>query len=74
MSWNYAKLRGRIKEYGYTQKTLANTININSSTLSEKLNNKYEFTVDEINAICKCLKIPKVEIGEYFFAQKVQKN
>ena len=73
MEFNYGKLLGRIKECGFTQRTLAKEIGINPSTLSEKLNNKYAFTMAEMDKICKKLNIPKSEIGVYFFDKKVQK-
>lgn len=74
MAFNYAKLRGKIKECGITQKALAEKIGSDSSTISAKLNNKYSFSMNEIDAICKVLDIPKDEIGAYFFTHKVQKS
>lgn len=74
MAFNYAKLLGRIRECGLTQRFLAKKIGINEGTLSAKLNNQFAFTVTEMNAICKALDIPKSEIGVYFFDEKVQKN
>ena len=71
MEFNYSKLLGRIKECGFTQKTLAKSIGISNSTLSAKLNNKNAFTVTETADICRLLGISKHEIGEYFFAEKV---
>lgn len=74
MKFNYLKLLGRIKECGFTQRTLAKAIGISNSTLSAKLNNKNAFTATEIAAICRLLDIAKHEVGEYFFAEEVQKN
>ena len=74
MEFDYSKILGRIKECGFNQTKLAKQIGISVSTLSEKLNNKYAFTMKEINEICKTLGIPKLEIGIYFFAEKVQKS
>ena len=71
MAFNYGKLLGRMKEMGLTQQALATKIGSNSPMMSAKLNNKYTFTVKEIEAICKVLDIPKDEIGLYFFTQKV---
>lgn len=71
MAFDYAKLLGRMKEMGLTQSALATKIGSNSPTMSEKLNNKYTFSVKEIEAICRVLDIPKNEIGLYFFTQKV---
>lgn len=67
MQFNYSKLLGRFREYGLTQKDVAIRIGIRPTTLSQKLNNKFSFTSDEIDAICKLLDIPNEEIGIYFF-------
>lgn len=67
MRFNYAKLLGRFKEYGFTQRDVAAQIGINSVTMSLKLNNKANFTAPEIDAICRLLDIAKDEIGIYFF-------
>lgn len=67
MTRSYNKLIGRIKELGLTQYDLAKKINVNKSTLSNKLNGKSEFTVKEIDDICRELNISNAEIGLYFF-------
>lgn len=69
MIYNYSKLLGRIKECGLTQEQLANEIGINKATLSAKLNNKFSFNSDEMDAICRVLDISPEEIGSYFFAR-----
>ena len=74
MEFNYAKLRGRIKEYGLTHEDLANKINIAQSTFSAKLNNKYDFTITEIKAISNVLEISRDEIGLYFFYPNSSEN
>ena len=66
--YNYSKLLGRIREYGLTQAELATKIGVNRCTLSAKLNNQYNFSADEMDAICAVLDIPNDEIGKYFFA------
>ena len=43
MPYNYSKLLGQIREKNYTQETLAKEIGIQSTTLSQKLNNKAKF-------------------------------
>ena len=68
MGYNYSKLRGRIKECGYTQDKLAKEIGRDKSSLSYKLNGKSDFTTKEIDGICKVLDISNNEIGDYFFA------
>ena len=71
MKFNYSKLLGRIKEYGYTQDSLALAIGVNASTLSQKLNNASFFTQKEIKKVCAILEIPKEDIGAYFFTEEV---
>ena len=67
MHFNYSKLLGRIREFGFTQKEVATRIGILPTTLSLKLNNKARFTAVEIDAICKLLDIGTEDIGAYFF-------
>lgn len=69
MKFNHSKLLGRIKEFGYTQKRLAEVIGMNDGTLSLKLNNGSFFSTDEIDAICEKLDISPCDIGVYFFAK-----
>ena len=72
--FDFSKLLGRIREFGFTQESLAKQIKINPQTLSWKLNNKSSFTIDEMDKICKLLDISLEEIGVYFFTKKVWKN
>lgn len=67
MQFNYSKLLGRIREFGFTQKEVATRIGILPATLSQKLNHKARFTAVEIDAICKLLNIATEDIGTYFF-------
>lgn len=68
--YDYSKLLGRIKEYGFTQETLAKAIGINKSTLNGKLNGRYPFSATEMDLICRALDIPNAEVGSYFFCKK----
>ena len=72
--FDYSKLLGRIKEYGFTQERIASEVRMSVSTLSFKLNNKAFFTQREIRKICDLLGIEATEIGVYFFTLRVQKN
>ena len=65
---NYRKLLGRIKELGYTQKTLAPLVGISEGQLSQKLQCAYAFKQTEIQRMCEYLDIPPNSIGEYFFS------
>ena len=74
MGFEYPKLLGRIKEYGFTQETLAKHIGIAESSMCLKLNNKAKFRYIEIYLIAEALKIECCEIGVYFFTLKVRKT
>ena len=70
--FNYAKLRGKIKEVFNTQGEFAYAIGMSSVSLSEKLNNKVQFTQKEIERAVTLLNIKKERISEYFFTLQVQ--
>ena len=69
--FDYSKLKGKMKEKGYTQNDVAEAINKDKSTLNLKLNNQYLFDQNEIKKIIELLDIPATEIKEYFFTEKV---
>lgn len=69
MKFDYSKLLGRMREYGFTQETLAAAIGINESTLNSKLKCRTYFNCYEIDKICEVLDIPNHEIGAYFYAR-----
>jgi transcriptional regulator with XRE-family HTH domain len=71
MNWNYAKLRGRIKEIFGTQEAFAKAIGISSVSLSQRLNNVLEFTQEEIFNSCEALNIPLTDMMSYFFTKIV---
>lgn len=74
MGFEYPKLLGRIKEYGFTQETLAKHIGIAESSMCLKLNGKASFKQNEIFLISNALEIESGEIGAYFFDPKVRKH
>lgn len=67
MSFNYRKLRGRIREFYGTQDEFAKVLGISSTSLSKKLNNRTGFTQSEIDQSLQALKIAACDITEYFF-------
>jgi len=71
VEFDYSKLRGKIREFG-RQDEFAEALEISTTTLSERLNNKSEFTQKEINKACEILKISTDEIPAYFFTPKVK--
>jgi len=71
MSWDYSKLRGKIREVCGTQDAFADRIGIGRVSLSQRLNNALDFSQDEMFKSCEVLSIDKSEIPVYFFSQKV---
>lgn len=74
MSFNYSKLRGRIKEKFETQERFAQKMGMSRTTLSQKLNNLNEFTQQEINNATELLELSLEDISVYFFNVDVQKT
>ena len=68
---NYSMLRGRIKEKLKNEYVLAKELKCSKATLSKKLNNKTDFTQDEIEKVCRILEIDRKEIPSYFFTPLV---
>lgn len=74
MTFDYSKLRGRIKEVVGTQSALAQEIGIGKVSLSKRLNNELDFSSSDIISACETLKIEKIDIPIYFFTEKAQKH
>ena len=72
MKFDYSKLLGRIKEFGFTQETLAKRIGIAESSMCLKLNNRASFKHGEIFQVSEALGIATSEIGVYFFTPRVR--
>ena len=51
------RLKGKMVEAGFTQRTLAAAIGISANSLNDKINRKRPFNTVEIEAICSVLKI-----------------
>ena len=71
---NYDKLKGKIKEVLGTQGKLAEKMELDETTISNKLNNNTYFTQKEIIKISSILNIKFEEIPIYFFEEKVREN
>lgn len=71
---NHDKLKGKIKEVLGTQGKLAESIGLDDTTISNKINSNTYFTQKEIIKICTILNIKHNEIPEYFFKEKVREN
>lgn len=74
MSYDYSKLRGRIKEKYGTQEIFSRDMGLSSAALSQRLNNMTKFSQDEIVLACDILAIPDGEIMQYFFSHEVKKT
>lgn len=70
-SFDYSKLRGRIKERIGNQRNFASLLNVSHVTLSAKLNNKVGWSQKEMIAACIILDNGTHNILEYFFTKKV---
>ena len=64
---NSRKIKGRLKELGFTQEELANKMGITQSTLSHKINNTRTFKLDEARVLGKILEIKEDDFNLYFF-------
>lgn len=63
---NVMKLKGKMREMGMTQQSLARQINIDKSTLSRRLKDGNDFTIEEVNKITYALKLSDSEATEIF--------
>jgi len=73
-TFNYDKLKGRIREVLGTQDKFADCLSISTTSVNNKLNNKVFFNQDEICKAIKYLKIKPEEIKEIFFTTTVEYN
>ena len=64
---SYAKLRGRIREKFGTQSTFAKSMEMDPSSLSNKLTGKTEWTRIEMEKVCDLLGIALADAHIYFF-------
>lgn len=67
--FNYSKLRGRIKELGFSESEIAKKINISKATISSRFNGNSEFSSKETDCLIDLLQISDNEIKDYFFCK-----
>ena len=70
--YDYSKLCGKIREKFGTQGAFANALGISSTTLSYKLNNKIQWTQEEIDRAVELIGESEGKIPAYFFTKKVR--
>ncbi|MDD4000378.1 MAG: DUF739 family protein [Bacilli bacterium] len=63
-----------MKEILSTQENFAKRMDMSPVSLSAKLNNKIQFSQNEIEKAVKLLKIAKEDIPVYFFTTEVQES
>ena len=71
MSFDYKKLKLRIKEVYDTQPAFAKAMGMSYTALNQRLNGLVEWKTPEIYRACELLHIPISEAHLYFFVQKV---
>lgn len=68
---DYRKLKGKIKEVYDTQDAFAKALGMSYASLNLKINNKREWTTNEIVKACELLNIALSDAHLYFFIAKV---
>ena len=63
-------LQSYFKRNGLRQEDVAKKIGISKQSLSDKINNKVQFKVDEVSLLCELLNISE-EKEQIFFAKKI---
>lgn len=72
MTFDFSKLRGKIREKFSTETAFAEAMNISAPTMSAKLNGKVCWTDKEIVKACGLLDIPLEFIPVFFLPQKLR--
>lgn len=72
LSFDYSKLKGRIKEKCGLQKVFAEKLGITEATMTSKLNGDSSFTQSEIFKACEILEISLDKVFMYFFTLEVR--
>lgn len=70
---NTKLLKSYFVKNGLTQSEVAAKVGISYQSLSDKINNKTQFKVGEVFALCDILKI-KSEMTDIFFAKNQTEN
>ena len=73
-TYDYRKLRGRIKEKFGTQAEFSKNIGLSEVSVSNKLNNVVDWGQKEMEDAISVLEIPYSDIHAYFFTHVVEKS
>lgn len=69
--FDYQKLKGKIVEVFDTQAAFAEAMEMNITSLNQRLNGKVEWRPVEIMKACSLLGVEVTDAWEYFFVEKV---
>ncbi len=69
--YDYNKLKGKITEKGLTRAEFAKAVGISEASLSLRMNNRREWTQDEMIEVAKILDFDVTELKDYFFTHAV---
>lgn len=64
---NTKLLKSYFVKNGFTQEEIAKKIGISYQSLSDKINNKVQFKVDEVSSLCEILEITHDKDNIFFF-------
>lgn len=73
-TYDYRKLRGRIREKFGTQAEFSKIIGLSEVSVSNKLNNVVDWGQEEMENAISALEIPYSDIHAYFFTHAVEKS
>ena len=69
---NTDKLQGKMREKKLTIKSLAGQVGLSPTALFNKIHNKKEFLVSEVQSISNALALNDGEIQDIFFSKDVE--
>lgn len=69
---NTEKLQGKMREKGFTLKTLSSMVGLSPTGLFNKIHNRKEFFVSEVQIIGEALALNYDEVQDIFFAKDVE--
>ena len=64
---NTLKLKAKMKEKGFTINSLASKVGLSPTGLFNKIHNKKEFVVSEVQLVGEALSLNEKEIQDIFF-------
>ncbi|MDY2793993.1 MAG: DUF739 family protein [Peptostreptococcus porci] len=74
MTWDYSRLKGKIKEVYNTQDNFAEALGMSRTSLSQRLNNQLEFSQNEIAKAMNLLGEDESNMVAFFYTPEVQKH